>query len=67
MNEKQNTFRALKDEKPLVTSFLCRLGWHNWEQWGKVVTHQDGAYVHFNQTRSCADCKLGEIKTIKRI
>lgn len=54
MNEANNTLRALKDQPPLVTSFLCRFGWHNWEQWGAPRRSPSSIYVR--QGRYCCQC-----------
>ena len=55
MNEVENTARILKDEIPLVTSFLCRFGWHTWEQWSKAYqpNKNNDKYI---QTKTCACC-----------
>lgn len=62
MNEKENTFRILKDEVPLMKSFWCRLGIHNWTMWGEP---QSGVYttaIAMNkrralfQYRHCGNC-----------
>ena len=62
MNEKQNTFRVLKDETPLITSFWCYLGIHNWTKWGEP---QKGIWKHpismnrhnvMFQYRCCGNC-----------
>jgi len=52
--EKENTFRILKDETLLVTSWLCRFGWHRWERWSAVYLPKGGA--HNIQHAHCAHC-----------
>ena len=42
MNEKENTFRILKDEKPLVKSIWCRFGIHNWSMY---LDPHEGVYT----------------------
>jgi len=37
MNEKLNTFRALKEEDLLVTSRWCRFGWHSWTKYREFI------------------------------
>ena len=39
---KENTFRALKDDPLLITSPLCRFGWHRWTQWSEVYLPKNG-------------------------
>lgn len=52
MNEKENTFRILKDETPLTKSWWCRVGIHNWTMWGEPTK---GVYKHwFTMNRSNA-------------
>lgn len=58
MNEAQNTFRALKDLPPMVTSFLCRFGWHGWEQW--EVPRKSSGSIYIRQGRYCAHCRIYE-------
>ena len=52
--EKENTFRALQDDDLLVTSWLCRFGWHNWTQWSEVYLPKNG--VNNIQHSHCAHC-----------
>ena len=40
--EAENTFRALKDDPLLITSWLCRFGWHRWTQWSEVYLPKNG-------------------------
>lgn len=61
--EKENTFRALKDEPLLITSWLCRFGWHRWEQWGNPYLPKGGS--HNIQTSNCACCNKLRVRTIK--
>ena len=60
MNELENTARILKDEKPLVTSFWCRFGWHTWEQWSKPYAPNKGSDKHI-QTAQCACCNVTKV------
>jgi hypothetical protein len=50
--EKENTFRALKDEPLLITSLLCRFGWHRWTQWSDV-------YLPKNASTNIQDAHCG--------
>jgi hypothetical protein len=50
MNEKNNTFRTLKEETPLIKSVWCYLGIHNWTMWNEPTK---GVYKHwFTMNRS---------------
>jgi hypothetical protein len=51
---KENTFRALKDEPLLITSWLCRFGWHRWTQWSEVYLPKGG--THNLQHSHCGCC-----------
>jgi hypothetical protein len=70
MNEKQNTFRLLKDETPLMTSIWCWLGIHNWTKWDEGRQGIKPAWFAFNdhkvvyQYRRCGNCnKLNQTYT----
>lgn len=61
--EKENTFRALKDEPLLVTSFFCRFGIHKWTKYGDPVGSPGlvyrvgmGYYRVMYQRKACASC-----------
>jgi hypothetical protein len=67
MNEKQNTFRVLKDEVPLVSSIWCYLGFHNWTKWNDPVKgiHKNAFTMERRhalfQYRCCGNCgKMGQ-------
>jgi len=62
MNEKENTFRVLKEQVPLMKSWWCRAGVHNWTMWGEP---EPGIYKNaftmnrskaLFQFRSCGNC-----------
>ena len=61
--EKENTFRALKDEELLVTSFWCRVGWHTWEHWSAPYLPSSNA-SHNIQHRYCCHCGKAEVRRI---
>lgn len=63
MNELENTARILKNERPLVTSFWCRFGWHTWEKWCKPYQPNKGSDKHI-QTKTCACCNKVTIKKV---
>jgi hypothetical protein len=63
--EKENTFRALKDEPLLMTSVFCRFGIHKWTKYGESYRTglkyrpnaiPGGYYAVMLQHRSCANC-----------
>lgn len=62
MNEKNNTFRALKEETPLIKSIWCYFGIHNWTMWGEpekgVWKSSISMYEHkvLFQYRCCGNC-----------
>ncbi len=68
--EAENTFRALKDEKPIVTSHLCLVGWHKWTKWELTDTyrHSRGESLvgrSFIYKSVCVHCDIPRVKTIK--
>ena len=62
MNEKQNTFRVLKEERQLITSIWCYLGLHNWTKWDEptagIWKHPISMNRHkvMFQYRCCGNC-----------
>lgn len=63
--EKENTFRALKDEPLLMTSVFCRIGIHKWTKYQepykaglkyRPIAIPGGVYGVYLQHRSCANC-----------
>lgn len=54
MNEKENTARILREERPLVTGFFCRFSLHTWTKWSKP--QQSGIYEV--QERYCGHCGI---------
>jgi hypothetical protein len=60
MNEKLNTFRALQELPPAVTSFWCRFNWHNWTKWGPVESSNSTIWAR--QNRFCIHCNTFEQK-----
>jgi hypothetical protein len=61
--EKENTFRMLREEELLVTSWLCRFGWHKWTKYRDPETSRFGGYVYLTQYRFCSCCNLADRKT----
>jgi len=60
MNEKLNTFRALQELPPVVTSFWCRFNWHTWTKWGSVESSNSTIWAR--QNRFCVHCNTFEQK-----
>ena len=54
MNEKINTWRALQNLPPAVTSFWCRFKLHSWTKWSEPVTPSHSSYTR--QYRYCIHC-----------
>jgi hypothetical protein len=53
--EKENTFRALKDEPPLSTQpWRCMIGLHRWLKWSDP--QRSSASMYIRQGRFCAAC-----------
>jgi hypothetical protein len=64
MNEAENTLRALKDQAPLVTRFLCYVGKHKWTQYTEPTDEKRSMYTFRIQQRHCAGCGLYNEKTL---
>lgn len=67
--EKENTFRALKDEPLLMTSIWCRFGIHKWTRYsepskrGTTYVHDSlfsrpGYYAIMIQEKRCVNCNI---------
>ena len=52
--EKENTLRALAGHRLLVSSSLCRFGWHRWTTWCEPIDHS----IYKLQHRECIHCKI---------
>ena len=61
--EEENTFRALKDEPLLITSWLCRFGWHRWAKWSEVYIPKNGRMNI--QHAHCVDCNTMRVRKVK--
>lgn len=62
--EEDNTFRALKGDRLLVSSWWCKWGFHKWTKWdnsNRVKTYVDEYIV---QKKECAHC--GDFKERKK-
>ena len=64
MNEKENTFRALKEQPLLVTSILCMFGLHRWEKWSRAYRPKERDSRHV-QHRHCACCNKMAVRNIR--
>lgn len=60
--EKENTFRSLREEELLVTSWLCRFGWHKWTKYREPETSRFAGYTYLTQIRFCSCCNLADRK-----
>jgi hypothetical protein len=60
--EAENTFRALKDEPLLITSWLCRFGWHRWTQWSEVYLPKGGR--NNVQHGHCGHCNKMRVRKV---
>jgi len=56
--EKENTFRALKDEPMLATRFLCRVNWHRWTKYSELRRERRTPYDYLVQYRNCDCCGI---------
>lgn len=66
--EEENTFRALRDEDLIVTSFWCRFGFHRWTKWREPTeTLIDGYKKYITQERRCAHCNKYDKQLVQRI
>ena len=61
--EKENTWRALQDQELLITSFLCRWGWHRWTRWSDPYIPKNGKYNL--QHATCVHCDKMRIRRLK--
>lgn len=62
--EEENTYRALRDEQPLITSRWCSFGIHKWEKWSKPYQH-DKSKATLIQHSYCACCNLIRAKKVE--
>lgn len=64
---KENTFRALRDEELLVTSFLCRFNWHTWTKYREPEIIRDSTFKPVTiQERRCGSCNLSNRKILSK-
>jgi len=63
---KENTFRALREEELLVTSFWCRFGWHTWTKYREPEIIRAGAYKLTIQARRCGSCNISDHKVLHK-
>jgi len=50
--KEENMMRTLADKPLIVSSWLCRFGWHTWTRWSKE--YKSNSY--FYQSASCVHC-----------
>ena len=63
---KENTFRALREEELLVTSFWCSFGWHKWTKYSDPEVIRQGPYKLTIQQRRCASCNIAKQHTLHK-
>ena len=63
-NEKENVFRALKEEPLLITNpFLCRIGIHQWTKWSSPELKKSYYTTSpIKQERYCVSCNIRSSK-----
>ena len=64
--DKENTFRALRDEDLLVTFWGCRFGFHKWTKYREPDNIREGYYDVVQQTRRCGSCNKADRRIISR-
>ena len=64
--EKENTFRALREEELLVTSFWCRFGWHTWTKYREPKQVSERLYQLIIQERRCGSCNVTSRKVLNK-
>lgn len=60
---KENTFRALKDQELFVERWQCRVGLHRWLKWSDIEKKSSNIYGY--QRRYCADCNQGQTRRFR--
>jgi hypothetical protein len=53
---KENTWRALQDEQPIVNSWWCYIGVHKWTKWD--VPTKASSSIFFKQQCECVNCGI---------
>lgn len=70
MNEQNNTFNKLSGKPLLSTSFWCRFGIHNWEQWSDIKVVEKPGSSLFKiaiQERYCNNCHIHDVLKVKHV
>ena len=62
-NDEENTWRALQDQRPVITSRLCFFNWHKWTKWSEPFKYD---YKYY-QARECVHCNCKQNKRIDLI
>lgn len=65
--EKENVFRTLREEDLLVTSKLCRFGWHKWTKYREPESVRESYYSVVHQERRCGSCNKFDRMVISRV
>ena len=64
--DKENTFRALRDEELYVTFWGCRFGFHKWLKYRDPEHVKEGYYDLIVQDRHCGGCNIHNRRIIRR-
>jgi len=64
--EKENTFRSLKEQPLLATSFWCKIGWHRWTKYDSIVNENYGLWQYLSQYRECVCCGKNDRNVIHK-
>lgn len=65
--DKENTFRALRDEDLLVTFWGCRWGIHKWTKYREPEHIKESYYDVVQQQRRCGSCNKADRRVISRV
>ena len=64
--EQENTFRALREQELLVTSFWCKFGFHTWTKYREPTLVREGYNQVLIQERRCASCNIFNRKKLPK-
>lgn len=64
--DKENTFRALREEELFVNFWGCRWGLHRWTKYRDPEQIREGYYDMIVQKRSCGCCNVADQRIIRR-
>lgn len=64
--DKENVFRALRDEELYVTFWGCRWGFHKWLKYQDPKQIKESYYDLIVQDRHCGSCNIQNRRTIRK-